>query len=170
MERLTCGYCGGPFRAQGNPAPEGDVFCCSSCAMAARLGVEGDKFPVTPQLVFDLVFGLGVFNQLLLVPLAIVIRNEGNEGGAALCVAISGGLGVALYLAALAWQSRMRWMRSSDAVLYALLAAPVIVGAVGALHLKRIDAALVSAAANMMLAVWLARGFLRRVWAKRCRG
>jgi hypothetical protein len=134
--------------------------------MAAQLGIVGDKFPVTPQLVFDLVFGLGVFNQLLLVPLAIVIR---NEGGATLCMEISGGLGVSLYLAALAWQSRIRWMRSSDAVLYALLAAPVILGAVGALHLKRVDAALVSAVANLMLAVWLARGFLRRVWAKRCR-
>jgi hypothetical protein len=138
--------------------------------MAARLGIEGNQFPVTPQLVFDVVFGLGVFNELLLVPFATVLRNGGNEGGAALCVAISGGLGLVLHLAALVWQWHIRWVRASDAVLYALLAAPVLGGAGVALSLRSGGAALIAALANLALAVWLARGFLRRVCARRRRG
>lgn len=170
MERLNCGYCGLPYRSSRKPAPDGKAFCCSGCAMAARLGIEGDQFPVTPQLVFDLAFGLGVFNELLLVPLAMVLRNGGNDGGAALCVAISGGLGATLYLAALVWQASIRWMRSGDAVLYVLLAAPVFAGSGVALYLKTGGAALLAAAANLVLAVWLARGFLRRMCARRRRG
>jgi hypothetical protein len=137
--------------------------------MAARLGIEGDKFPVTPQLVINVLFGLGVFNEFLLLPLAIVIRNGGNAGAASLCVAASGGLGLVLYLVALAWQTHIRWLRTSDAMLYSLVAVPVFGGAVIALCLKRGDAALVSSLANLLLAGWLARGFLRRARAKRRR-
>ena len=169
VEQPTCGYCGRPFNAKEEQRPGVMPFCGSGCAMAARLGIEGDQFPVTPQLVFDLAFGLGVFNELLLVPLAMVLRNGGGEGGAALCVAISGGLGVALYLAALVWQASIRWMRSDDAVLYALLAAPVFGGAGVALYLRSGGAALIAAAANLVLGVWLARGFLRRMCARRRR-
>ena len=170
MERLTCDYCGLPFHVPAKPVQAGDAFCGSGCAMAARLGIQGAQFPVTPQLVFDVVFGLGVFNEFLLVPLAMVLHNGGNEGGAALCTAISGGLGVTLYLAALAWQWRIRWVHAGDAVLYALLAAPVLGGAGVALYLKSGGAALLAAVANLALAVWLARGFLRRVRARRSRG
>lgn len=170
VEQPTCGYCGRPFNAKDEQRPVVKPFCGSGCAMAARLGIQGAQFPVTPQLVFDVVFGLGVFNELLLVPLAMVLHNGGNEGGAALCVAISGVLGVTLYLAALAWQWRIRWVRAGDAVLYALLAAPVLGGAGVALYLKSGGAALIAAVANLALAVWLARGFLRRVRARRSRG
>ena len=167
VEQPKCGYCGRPFNAKDAQRP---VFCCSGCAMAARLGIEGDQSPVTPQLVFDLVFGLGVFNELLLVPLAMVLRNGGNEDGAALCVAISSGLGVTLYLAALVWQASIRWMRSGDAALYALLAAPVFGGAGVALYLRSGGAALSAAAANLVLGAWLARGLLRRMCARHRRG
>lgn len=167
VEQPKCGYCGRPFNAKDAQRP---VFCCSGCAMAARLGIEGDQSPVTPQLVFDLAFGLGVFNELLLVPLAMVLRKGGNEDGATLCVAISGGLGATLYLAALVWQASIRWMRSGDAVLYALLVVPVFAGSGVALYLKTGGAALLAAAANLALAVWLARGFLRRMCARRHRG
>jgi hypothetical protein len=169
MERLTCDYCGLPIGEPPEPAAGGTAFCCSGCAMASRLGIEGDQFPVTPQLIFDLLFGFGVFNQFLLVLFAAARRSDGRAEAAALCVAISAGLGVTLYLAALGWQWRGRWLRASDVWLYALLAAPVLGGAAVAVCLKRGDAALVSAVVNLALAGWLGRGFLRRALAKRSR-
>lgn len=169
MERLTCDYCGLPFRAPYKPAAGGKAFCCSGCAMASRLGIEGESFPVSPQLVFDLLLAFGVFNQFLLLILSTALGRDGRADGASLCVAMSAGLGILFYLAALAWQWRSRWLQVSDAVLFALLAAPVIGGAVVALALKRGDAALVAAVANLFLLGWQARGFLRRVWARRRR-
>ncbi len=167
MERLTCDYCGLPFRAPYKPAAGEKAFCCSGCAMASKLGIEGEAFPVSPQLVFDLLLGFGVFNQFLLLLLATALRRDGRADGAELCLVVAGLLALALYLAALAWQWSSRWLRVSDAVLFALLAAPVLGGAVVTVALKRGDAALVAAVANLVLVLWQARGFLRKVWARR---
>ena len=73
MQRLSCDYCGLPFRAPYKPAAGEKAFCCSGCAMASRLGIDGEAFPVTPQLVFDLVFAFAVFNQFLLWLLAVAL-------------------------------------------------------------------------------------------------
>lgn len=166
MERLTCDYCGLPFRAPRKPPAGEKAFCCSGCAMASRLGIEGERFPISPQLIFDVVLAFGVFNELLLVLLGAALRRDGNAAAADLCVQGSAGLGASLYLAALVWQWRSRWLRASDAFLYALLAAPVLGGVAVALWLGRGDAALVAAAANLLLVAWQGRGFLRRAWAK----
>ncbi len=167
MQRLTCDYCGLPFRAPYKPATEAKAYCCSGCALADQLGIEGEKFPISPQLIFDLVLAFGVFNQFLLVLLATALRRDGRVESAVLCVTLAAGLGAVLYLAALVWQWRSRWLRASDAFLYALLAAPALGGAVVGLWLKRGDAALVAAVANLLLVVWQGRGFLRRLWARR---
>jgi hypothetical protein len=167
MERLTCDYCGLPFRAPYKPAAEAKAYCCSGCALADQLGIEGEKFPISPQLIFDLVLAFGVFNQFLLVLLATALRRDGKVDSAVLCVTLSAALGAVLYLAALAWQWRSRWLRASDAFLYALLAAPALGGATVGLWLKRGDATLVAALANLLLVVWQGRGFLRRIWARR---
>ena len=169
MERLTCDYCGLPFRAPYKPAPGTKAYCCSGCALASRLGIEGEKFPITPQLLFDLGFAFGVFNQLLLVLLGVALRRDGRAEAAALCVLTSAGLGAVLYLAAIVWQWRSRWLQASDAFVYALLGAPLLGGAVLALWLRRGDAALLAAVANLVLLLWQARGFLRRLWAQRAR-
>lgn len=167
MERLTCDYCGLPFRAPYKAAPGEKVFCCSGCALASRLGIEGERFPITPQLVFDLVLAFGVFNEVLLGLLAFALRGEGRPTAAALCVTISAALGAVVYLAALAWQWRSRLLRASDAFLFALLAAPALGGSAVALWLGRGEAAFVPAAANLLLLLWQARGFLRRFRARR---
>ena len=168
-ERLTCGYCGRPFNAGDEPRAGPSPFCGSGCAMAARLGIDGEKFPVTPQLVFDAAYGLAVFNELLLLPLAAVLWRDGRGDAAALCVTISISLGAAAFLAALFWQWRSGWLRAGDRRLYASLAVPTLGGAAVALCLKRGDIALLPAASNLVLALWLARGFLKRVMAKRSR-
>ena len=114
--------------------------------------------------------GFGVFNQFLLLLLATALRRDGQADTAVLCVLLSAGLGGVLYLATLAWQWRSRWLRASDAFLYALLAAPALGGAVVALWLRRGDAALAVAVANLLLVLWQGRGFLRRPRARPRRG
>ncbi len=167
MERLTCDYCGLPFRAPYKPAAGAKAYCCSGCALADQLGIEGEKFPISPQLIFDLLLAFGVFNQFLLVLLATALRRDGKVESAVLCVTLSAGLGAMLYLAALAWQWRSRWLRASDAFLYALLAAPALGGATVGLWLNRGDAAVITAGANLLLLAWQGRGILRRLWARR---
>ena len=167
MERLTCDYCGLPFRAPYKPAAGAKAFCCSGCAMASRLGIEGEAFPVTPQLVFDLLFAFGVFNQFLLWLLAVALLRDGRAEGALLCLRISVALGVLAYGAALLWQWRSRWLGASDGFVLALLAGPVAAGAVLVLLRQGMIGAPVSAAANLLLLAWQGRGFLRRQWARR---
>ena len=167
MERLTCDYCRLPFRSPRRPEVGTKVFCCSGCALASQLGIDGERFPVTPQLVFDLVFGFGVFNQGLLGLLALALQREGRGAGAGLCCLIAVALGALLYLAALAWQWRSGWLRASDGFVFALAAGPVIAG--GALtwaHHGGIGAALTTGA-TLGLVAWSTRGFLRRWWARK---
>ena len=167
MERLTCDYCSLPFRAPYKPAAGAKAFCCSGCAMASRLGIEGEQFPISPQLVFDLLFGFGVFNQFLLVLLAAALRRDGAAAGAGLCVTISALLGATSFLVALAWQWRSRWMQASDAIVFAVLAAPVAGGAVFGVRFHLVSGVAVAAVANLALVGWQGRGFLRRKWGRR---
>ena len=167
MERLTCDFCRLPFRAPARPAAGRKVYCCSGCAMADQLGIDGAQFPITPQLVFDLVFGFGVFNQALLLLLATALGREGRMGGAALCLLISAALGVVLYLVALAWQGRAGWLRASDAFVFALAAGPLLAGLVLAWRTCGFAGAALGLAVNLGLVLWSVRGFLRRWWARR---
>lgn len=170
MERLTCDYCGLPFRAPYRPAAEAKAYCCSGCAMASQLGIAGDKFPITPQLVFGLVFAFGVFNQLLLWGLAATLGREGRAGSAALFLLISVALGAVLYLAALLWLLRAKWLRASDGFVFALLAGPALAAVVLAWANRGSLGALIGFGANSLLGLWQARGFVRRWWAGRSKG
>ena len=78
-------------------------------------------------------------------------------------------LGALAYLATLAWQWRSRWLGVSDGFVFALLAGPVLGGAVLACLGRGLIGAPVMAGANLLLVVWQARGFLRRQWARRMR-
>jgi hypothetical protein len=167
MERLTCNFCGLPFRAPTRAAATAPVFCCSGCALASQLGIGGGKFPITPQLLFDLGFAFGVFNEFLLGLLAVALRHEARAPAAAFCLVISVGLGASLYLAALAWQWRARWLRASDVFVFALAAGPVLAGLALAWAQYRGLGAASAAGANLGLTLWSARGFLRRWWARR---
>ena len=43
MERLTCDYCRLPFRPPRRPEVGTKVFCCSGCALASQLGIDGER-------------------------------------------------------------------------------------------------------------------------------
>lgn len=168
MERAVCSYCGLPFRALRPSADNGPAYCCSGCAMAARLNITAEKFPVTPQLVYLLILGFGVFNQALLIVLALALVNEGRAETAERFAAASAVLAIVLFAGALVWQWRARAVRATDA------AAFVIAGAFASADVFLLAgsahgaASLAGLAATVCAALWQSRGFARR-WIGRAR-
>lgn len=161
MERLVCSYCGIPFRslrrADGEPA-----YCCSGCAMAARLNFSATAFPVTPQLVYGLILGFAVFNQALLIVLAFALVNERRVDTASRFAAASAVLAIVLFAGALVWQWRARLVRRTDfaafAIAGAFLAADVFLLSVSAFG----AASLAGLAATGLAAMWQLRGVARK--------
>ena len=62
------------------------VYCCSGCALAARISAGGaaDAPPPAPALVAALGLGFAYFNQLLLWLLAVLLAREEAAGRAPL--------------------------------------------------------------------------------------
>lgn len=135
--------------------------------MAARLNVDTDRFPVTPQLIYLLCVVFGVFNQALLLALALALVNEGRHDPAARFAAVSASLAFVVYLGALAWQLRARLVRFTDAVAFAVAAVPLAVGAWLLARSGSGGAALSGLIATFLIALWQSRGFLRRRVGKR---
>lgn len=135
--------------------------------MASRLGIEGEKFPVTPQLVFGIVYGFVVFNQAALALFAGALVREGKGTTALLLQRIDVGLGVAVFAGALAWLAQARWVRVADAVIFALLAGPIVAAAMLTIGGRPSTGVWLAFAANALLGVWQARGLIRRWWAQR---
>jgi len=138
--------------------------------MAARLNVDTGKFPVTPQLVYLLCLIFGVFNQALLLALALALVNEGKHDSAERFAIVSAALAFVVYFGALAWQLRAKLMRFTDAIVFAIAAVPLGVSA-GLLSRTGFGgAALFGLIATFMIALWQSRGFVRRRIGKRRRG
>jgi hypothetical protein len=162
MTRAVCSYCGIPFRAFRGVAEGEPAYCCSGCAMAARLNISAEKFPVTPQLVYLLILGFGVFNQALLIVLALALVNEKRIETAETFAAVSAVLAIVLFAVALVWQWRARPVRITDIAMF------VIAGAFAAADVFLLAssafgaASLAGLAATGCAALWQSRGFARR--------
>jgi len=168
VERLVCSYCGIPFRSRG-PAGTEPVYCCSGCAMASRMSIQGSEFPVTPQLVFGLVLGFAIFNQLLLLVLSLALVREERADTAALFAGISAVLGVVVFAAAFVWQLHSRLFRTTDVIAFAH-GGVLAFAAVFFLTQSRPDlAAGAGIAATTLAAIWQMRGMIRKWIAARFR-
>ena len=168
MERLVCSYCGLPFRSL-RPADGEPAYCCSGCAMAARLNISGEKFPVTPQLVYGLLLGFGIFNQVLLIVLALALVNEGRVETAEKFAAASAVLAIALFVIALAWQWRARLMRRTDFAAFVIACAFLAADLFLLLESAFGAASLAGLAATGLAAMWQARGIARRLLGRAMR-
>lgn len=136
--------------------------------MAARLNITDAAFPVTPQLVYGLLLGFAIFNQALLILLALALVNEGRADTAEKFAAASALLALVLFVVALAWQWRAQLVSRTD------LAAFLIAGAFLAADLFLLSgsafgvAAFAGLAATVLAAAWQSRGFARK-WLGRAR-
>lgn len=161
MERLVCSYCGIPFRAR-RPAGDGPVYCCSGCGMASRMRISGAEFPVTPQLLFGLGLGFAAFNQVLLLLLAVALAREGRGDAAAISAAASAVIGIAIVAAALAWQWLSRWLRATDAVVFAFSGVIAAAGVHLLVRGEQAPAAIAGLVATGIVVLWQARGMVRK--------
>ena len=155
--KVTCEHCGLPFSV-ARAAPGRAIYCCSGCALAARVPVDAQgQFPVNGALVAALGVGFVFFNQVLFWLLAVLLarRNADGAATAARLVWASLGVGVAVWTA-LAWfQIAAGARRVADWVVMAAAAGLLACG------LANVHPG-VAAGGNALLAAWASRGLMRR--------
>ena len=158
MTPVDCRYCGLPFKVK-RVEPGREYFCCTGCAMLARVPVDAQgQFPVNSHLVSALATGFLYFNQLLFWGLAVLLAKE--ETGRVLAERfgwLSAGTALVVWLVVLAVQLRERTARVPDFIVLAL-----VLGAHGLAFRVDPPSSLCTALANALLLLWSSRGLLRR--------
>lgn len=137
--------------------------------MAGRLHVSGREFPVTPQLVYALALGFAVFNQALLLVLALALLREERAGAAAVFGTVAAVLGVVVLAGAAAWQWRARWMRATDAAAFAAAGLPAAFALYCLVNDEPVRGAAAALAAGGLAMAWQSRGLVRRRVARMLR-
>jgi len=153
--KVTCEHCGLPF-AVARATPGRALYCCSGCALAARVPVDASgQFPVNATLVTALGLGFGLFNQLLFWLLAVLVarRDEGLENAERLAL-VSFAIGAAVWAALVLCQARVGARRLADGVLAAASGA-------GLAWAWSVATPGLAFAANGLLALWALRGLRR---------
>jgi hypothetical protein len=165
MSRVICGFCGLPFQVRA--VREGATYyCCSGCALAARIPLHGGQLPISRPLVAALGLGFGLFNEVLFAVLGAAVTGEGRPDVGEPLALVSLVLGAFVLAAALALAGLAGQRRWTDAVAGAI-------GAVAGLWAGwTVRAAPLGAlpwqlAGNLWLAAWLLRGWMRRAFAGR---
>jgi len=166
MERVTCAFCGLPFRVRLAP-PGTRHYCCSGCALASRIPMDGDRLPVSRGLIIALVLSFGLFNQILFTALAVATAAEGRQDQADLIALVAQVVGGVLAVACIGFLVTARTRRFSDGL---FLGVAVLAGGVAVSRGWWADRAATGwclLGLNGALALWLARGWMRRAWQRR---
>ncbi len=154
--KVVCEHCGLPFSVS-RVAPGSPVFCCSGCALAARVPVDANgHFPVNAALVAALSAGFGFFNQGLFAVLAMLLGREADgavNAGRFAWASLATGAALAAALGYL--QAKVGARRWLDLLVLAACAAMVALG----IATKSPGCALVG---NGGLIAWALRGVRRK--------
>jgi hypothetical protein len=156
--KVVCEHCGLPFSV-ARPDPGRKVYCCSGCALAARVPVDAKgQFPVNAALVTALGVGFVFFNQVLFWLLAVLLSRQASETNA-----INAGRFILASLAtALAvWGAVALFQMQSGArrALDWLLLGATLLGLGWALAMLRPEIAVI---ANLVFGAWALRGLARK--------
>jgi hypothetical protein len=165
MPQVTCEFCRLPFRVR-SVAEGATYFCCSGCALAARIPIGADgQLPVSRALVAAVALGFGLFNQALFGVLGLASMREGRIPAGETFTLVSLVVGAFAAAAAVGFAVLPGTRRWTDAA--------VAVGALAVAAWSGLQVAASVAAAslwllavNTLLATWLARGWLRRLFAR----
>ena len=161
--KVVCEHCGLPFSV-GRVARGKAVYCCSGCALAARVPVDGQgHFPVNAALVSALGAGFVFFNQALFWMLALLLARQPDAASATNAgrfTLASLAAGAAVWVAVAFFQARAGASRVIDRV--ALGASGFGLG--WAVAGARAEIALLC---NALLAVWALRGLARKKVAEK---
>ncbi|MFT3781253.1 MAG: hypothetical protein QM790_04490 [Nibricoccus sp.] len=156
MERVTCYYCGLPFKVRKVEASR-DYFCCTGCAMLSRVPIdEKGQFPVNAYLVGALATAFVFFNQLLFWLVAVLLVREARMEVAVRLFWASGGAALVVWLSLAFCLWKAKSVRLWDFVIMTL----AICG--HAFAFRRLPPVpLEMALTNVVLIVWLFRGVFR---------
>lgn len=159
--KVVCTHCGLPFSIT-RPAAERPVYCCSGCALAARLTADGTvgRTRSAGPLVAALTIGFVAFNHVLFWLLAVLLdRRDEIEGAAFMNPAnllwASIGAGGVAWLAIVIAQWRLGARRMPD------LAVGVLCVMLLALGIGTISPSCVLFA-GVLQAGWALRGIVRK--------
>ncbi len=154
--KVICEHCSLPF-VVGRVAPGRPVYCCSGCALAARVPVDAQgQFPINAALGTALTLAFVGFNQVLFWLLSVLLARDSEAWvNATRFGRASLGTGAAFWLVVAVTQWRLGARSGSDAVVLLLSGSGMVVAlATGApAH---------AAVANLVLAGWSLRGLRRK--------
>lgn len=153
--KVVCAHCKLPFSV-ARVVPGRAVYCCSGCALAARVPVDAQgQFPVNAALLGALGLGFAFFNQALFWLLAVLVaRDPEGAANATRLGWASFGVGWGAWMG-LAWSQFQAGARRP---------ADVIVGALtlGLWAWAALRASLpLAVLANALFAAWALRGLRR---------
>jgi len=155
MTGVVCTHCGLPFRV-ARVRPDKPVYCCSGCALAARVPVDAEgQFPVNGALVTALGVGFAAFNQLLLWLLALLLAREGQVETAAKLTLASLALGGVVWGALASLQIGVGARRVLDLAVLGVGACAVVLGVI-------VREPCLALAGNIGVIAWSVRGVRRR--------
>lgn len=163
MTPVACRYCGLPFKVR-RVEPGRDYFCCTGCAMLARVPVDAQgQFPVNAQLISALVTGFLYFNQLLFWLLGVLLaRDEAQAALATRFLWLAAAAAFVVWVAVLMVQLREKSARAGD-----FIVATLALAAHGVAFRALPPSAVCMAVANALLLLWGVRGLLRKKTAAR---
>jgi hypothetical protein len=155
MTGVVCTHCGLPFRV-ARVRQDKPVYCCSGCALAARVPVDAEgQFPVNGALVTTLGVGFAAFNQLLLWLLALLLAREGQVETAATLTLASLALGLGVWGALASLQIGVGARRVLDLAVLGAGAGAVVLGVI-------VREPCLALAGNIGVIAWSVRGVRRR--------
>ena len=157
--KVVCAHCALPFSV-ARVAPGRAVYCCSGCALAARITMratpDAAEVPaINPALVTALGSAFVLFNQLLFWLLAVLLARSADAAIYAERLAwVSLGAGVLLALVLGGLQAAAGARRGGDWLVWASAAAVIGCAVVN-------GSPAVALLANASLATWALRGLVR---------
>ena len=156
MTGVICTHCGLPFRV-ARVRPDKPVYCCSGCALAARVPVDAEgQFPINGALVTALGVGFAAFNQLLVWLLALLLARQGQVQTAATLTLASLAMGIVVCGAVAALQIGVGARRVLDLAVLGAGAGAVVLGVI-------VREPCLALAGNIGVIVWSVRGVRRQV-------
>jgi hypothetical protein len=158
---MNCSFCGLPI-TRGRANPDGHTYCCSGCALAAKLPLDWSGRLTLPYVTL-LGYGFCLFNQFLFITLALASAAEGDSARAAVFAWLAGFAG-ALALVAVGLLIGSAPSRSfSDWAMLALGTSLFALGCWLQIGAQSIHGQWLALLGNLGLGLWISRGWIRRL-------
>jgi len=166
MKKIPCTFCGLPVRVGSDPSEE-PVYCCSGCALAAQIPMDGGYLPISRQLIVSLTLAFAYFNQFLFWSLAFALRGEGRDLLADRFEWITLALGALVLIGTLIVFFRASVHRWTDWLVMALIGLSVVFAVVSGSRIGLTPAVAWVLGTNTLMLILLSRGFLKRLLRNR---